>query len=302
MGPVLSGTFFINAKPNMLKPGYSEFHGIDFHHAVPSWVYETIKLLNKEPIGTRVLVLPSARTHVYYWGYGSSNDVLMENQNNGIVSANYGEGYKMGDSFDLKKKSILSCISKFLDCNLMKFKDELRDVGLSLVIFRNDFNCDLTKCLGDKLKPADFLKLFPEAKTTIQQEWTILKLFNSEGFIFHSPENGIVKNLEFKKFTSFLPIYVVTSPRGLLNLNVPYLSGWMGLRFNQKGWPEILIFEKNTSGRPQVKIKYDTRLFIFYKGFFLFVIALGFNLFIILMLPIYKFLKSSFEELSLWKT
>ena len=66
---------------------------VDFHHVIPSWVIETIGDFKLEKEGARFSI-PSARTHVYKWGYGSP-DVSMENQNVGVLSLDYGEGFKM---------------------------------------------------------------------------------------------------------------------------------------------------------------------------------------------------------------
>lgn len=301
IAPTLSGSFFINSKPNYFEPGYSEFHKIDFHHVVPSWVLRTIKLLKDEPEGTRILILPSARANVYYWGYGSSNDVLMENQNNGIVSADYGEGYKMRDSFDQDKKAVLECIASSLQCDAKKFREKLETLGIAYIIIRNDFNCLATTCFGEGLTVESFENIFPNTKIIYMGDWTILKLFNPKSFISHSQPNKASNNLQIDKLFNIFPIYKIDVPVGSVSLNVPFLSGWIALEVKSNALLEIHNFSKNVFGRPQLIVGQDAKLFIIYKGYFLFLIALIVNFFIVFVLFLLLIFCSSFRNKFIWK-
>jgi len=155
--------------------------------------------------------------------------------------------------------------------------------------------------MGQNLTEKSFRNIFPEAKTVFKGDWTILKLFKSKSFVSHSQPNGIINNLQVTKLYSILPIYEIIAPRGTLNLNVPFLSGWIGVAVNSSGWPEIHNFSKTTQGRPQLLIDNNVKFFIFYKGFFYFLIALVVNFSIVSLLIIFLVFGHSFRDKILCK-
>lgn len=272
--PVVSGTFFINATPNVFSPGYSEVHNVDFHHVIPSWVIETIGDFKLEKEGARVLLIPSARTHIYKWGYGSSNDVLMENQNVGVLSLDYGEGFKMNDSFNDIKSRLFKCLSEENSCNKHWLKNKLFEYNISHVLVRRDFNCRLTKCALDDRVVDNLVSLFPNSLMTLRGNWELLTLFEPRSFILRKTANNTAwEPVDYIKPIPLLPIYHIKGSQASFKLNVPMLSGWVAIIRSARFRFKIVLLNENQTGRPSFSVDEAEEIYILFRGFFLFLIG-----------------------------
>jgi hypothetical protein len=276
--PLLSGRFFEDSEANKFpfpksKHGYSQIYGLDFHHLIPSYIINTINYLNSDFPNSRLLLLPLSKSSIYRWGYSSSNDILMESQRHGVIMSDFGEGFKVKDSFDIKLSLFLACIEN-LNCKNLEFVNGLKNLSIGYIILRNDFRCDFLKtCLEYNSYIYKLLNLNNITYTRIDMEqWVLLKI-KEPNLILHAT-NPLGSTINILSPTKLFPSFIFFKADEIKSfvLNVPNLSGWLHISFNTSNFDfrYLSINKNNYSLYGDIKYKYNI---VIYFGLLIFLLS-----------------------------